>query len=280
SLGGNVRLVTPGRILDNNPVETIDSRTYTQLLAYWESLGLLAADADRGIDGSLNAEKQAATVAAYERAQTQAYAQYWRIRQSQLDGGAAYDASYVVSVDPSSPLFNALSEQFSSAIRTENPAFTDGEVAAQTALRIRAYEDGQTEAYHELHAKVGRLTDGFDADYAYSATADEQKDQTRGATWTERQLAFSLSAGALKTVTSTNPVVKDPNVAGRKVTLEAGLGIGETVGAGTPDTGMRIDAAIDPRNLTLAQRIALASAERSDLHLVVEMPDGTTVDVP
>src|SRR5690606_12977265 len=30
----------------------------------------------------------------------------------------------------------------------------------------------------------------------------------------------------------------------------------------------------------LAQRIALASAERSDLHLAVEMPDGTTVDVP
>src|SRR5690606_37754460 len=112
------------------------------------------------------------------------YAQYWRIRQGQLDGGAAYDASYVVSADPSSPLFDALSEQFGSAIRTENPAFTDGEVAPETALRIRAYEEGQTEAYHELHAKVGGLTDGFDADYAYSAGADERKDLTRGATWT------------------------------------------------------------------------------------------------
>src|SRR5690606_29158706 len=115
SLGGNVRLVTPGRILDNNPVETIDSRTYTQLLAYWESLGLLGADADRGIDGSLNTEKRATTVAAYERAQTQAYAQYWRIRQGQADHGAVYDAGYVLTVDPTSPLHSALSEQFGSA---------------------------------------------------------------------------------------------------------------------------------------------------------------------
>src|SRR5690606_21490943 len=138
----------------------------------------------------------------------------------------------------------------------------------------------QTETYHELNAKLGGLTESFDADYAYRANEAEQKELTRGATWTERELAFSLSAGALKTVTSTNPVVNNPNVAGRTVTLEAGLGIVETVCAGTPDTGTRIDATIDPRNLTLAQRIALASAQRSDLHLAVEMLDGTTVDVP
>lgn len=280
SLGGNVRLVTPGRILDNNPVEAIDSRTYTQLLEYWESLGLMATDTARGIDGTLNAEKQAATIAAYERAQTQAYAQYWRIRQGQTDHGAVYDAGYVLTVDPSSALYSALTEQFGSAIRVEHPGYSDTQVADAIAQRISAYETSQTETYHELNAKLGGLTEHFDADYAYQASVAEQAELTRGATWTERQLAFSLSAGALKTVTSTNPVVKDPNVAGRTVSLEAGLGIGETIGADMPNAGIRIGATIDPRDLTLAQRIALASAERSDLHLAVEMPGGGIVDVP
>ncbi|WP_170314740.1 leukotoxin LktA family filamentous adhesin [Aquibium carbonis] len=279
SIGGDVHLVAEGRILDNNPVETVDSRTYDQLLAYWESLGLLAEDTDRGIDGTLNAEKQAATIEGFERGRTQAYRQYWQLRGAQPDGGAVFDPSYVVTVDPSSPLHAALVQQYESAIRADNPALDDGAVADAVNARIAAYEASQTQLYRDLNTQVGGLTDGFDSDFNYVASIDEQAALTRGATWTERQLAFSLSAGALKTVTSTNPVVKAPNVSGRSVTIEAGLGIGETVGAGTPDVGVSIAATIDPRNLTLAQRIALASAERSDLQLSVQF-EGSTVLIP
>jgi hypothetical protein len=279
SIGGDVRLVAEGRILDNNPVETIDSRTYDQLLSYWESLGLLAEDADRGIDGTVNAEKQAATIEGFERGRTQAYRQYWQLRESQPDGGAAFDPSYAVTVDPSSKLHEALEQQYDSAIRAENPDLTDLEVAVAVAGKIEEYELSQTRIYRDLNSQVGGLTETFDSAFTYTASLDEQAALTRGATWTERQLAFSLSAGALKTVTSTNPVVKDPNVSGRSLTLEAGLGIGETVGAGTSDVGVSIAATIDPRDLTMSQRIALAAAERSDLQLSVEF-EGATVLIP
>ncbi len=279
SIGGNVRLVAEGRIIDNNPVERIDSRSYAQLIAYWDSLGLLAEDTDRDIDGTVNAEKQAATIEGFQRARTQAYRQYWQLRESQPDGGAAFDPSYVVEVDPASKLHEALEQQYESAIRAENPDLTDTEVADAVIGKIEEYELAQTNLYRNLNAQVGGLTDSFESAFSYTASLDEQAALTRGATWTERQLAFSLSAGALKTVTSTNPVVKEPNVSGRSVTLEAGLGIGETVGAGTSDIGVSIAATIDPRDLTLAQRIALASAERSDLQLSVEF-EGSTVLIP
>ena len=274
SLGGDVRLAATGRILDNNPVESIDSRTYEQLVSYWESLGLLATDDARGIDGTLNADKQAATIAAFETARTQAYEQYWRIR-----GDGAYDPDLVISVVPGSAQYDALSQQFDALVRAENPGFDDTAVAAAVAQRIADFGTQQTALYHELHTEVGGLTATYVAGYHYDASPDEKAELTRGATWTERQLAFSLSPGALKTVTATNPIVKEPNVAGRTVTIEAGLGVGETVGAGTSDVGISIKADIDPRDMTIAQKVALAAAERSDLQLTVKFGGGT-VDIP
>ena len=44
-----------------------------------------------------------------------------------------------------------------------------------------------------------------------------------------------------------------------------GAGVGETIGAGTSDLGISIKADIDPRDMTLSQKVALAAAERSDL---------------
>jgi hypothetical protein len=274
SLGGDVRLAATGRILDNNPVESIDSRTYEQLLGYWESLGLLATDTARGVDGTLNAQKQAATIKAFETARTQAYEQYWRIR-----GDGAYDPDFTITVAPGSAQYEALSQQFDTLVRAENPDFDDAAVAAAVVQRIADFGSAQTALYHELHAEVGGLTATYEAGYTYTASLDEAAQLTRGATWTERQLAFSLSPGALKTITATNPIIKEANVAGRTVTIEAGLGVGETVGAGTSAVGLSIAADIDPRDMTIAQKVALAAAERSDLQLTVKI--GTaTIDIP
>jgi hypothetical protein len=76
--------------------------------------------------------------------------------------------------------------------------------------------------------------------------------------------AFPISAGALKTITNTNPIIKDPNVSGRNVTLYGGAGLGDSKAATLidPTTNPAID-------LTDAQKVALASAERSDLVLVL-----------
>ncbi len=355
SIGGDVRLASSGRILDNNPVESIDSRTYDQLVSYWESLGLLADDPDRGaldgdgnplgIDGALNAEKQAATIEAYENARDRSYEQYWQIRRTQADGGAVYDPDFTFTVAPDSAQYIALSQQFEAIIRAERPDFNDQQVAEAVAGRIAGYETSQTQLYRDLNDQVGSfaydpgytvtvtpgsglyatlsnefgaeiradnpdfdtqqvadavalriadfaaaqtalyhevngdLTATYVAGYAYGASAQERTQLTRGATWTERQLAFSLSPGALKTITATNPIIKEPNVSGRTVTIEAAFGVGETVGAGTSDIGISIRADIDPRDMTIAQKVALAAAERSDLQLTVQF-GGATVDIP
>jgi len=114
------------------------------------------------------------------------------------------------------------------------------------------------------------LTESYDASFTYAATDEQKAELTRGSVWTERELAFSLAPGALKTVTGTNPVLKDPNVSGRTVTIEAERGIGETIGAGTTGPlGVSIRSSLDPRDLTLDQKVALASAERNDLQLTV-----------
>src|SRR6185437_2038759 len=118
--------------------------------------------------------------------------------------------------------------------------------------------------------------------FSYSASPTEQASLTDGAVWTQRELAFSLSPGALKTITATNPVIKAPNVAGRTVTIEAAAGIGETadtVSGGVATPGISIPADLDPSLLTDDQKVALATAERSDLHLLVDkvvLPPGVS----
>ena len=264
SLGGDVRLVSSGWILDNNPVEGINSRTYDQLLGYWSSLGLLATDEKRGVDGSANADKQQKAIAAFENATTQSYEQYWQMRRMQGDGGAAYDPNFAYKIAANSPQYAAFVQQF-------------GDAGAPA--EIARFESAQTSLYHQLNNQVGGLTAAYETGFHYVAGTTERDNLTRGAVWTERELAFSLSPGALKTITATNPVIKDPNVAGRTVTLEAQKGIGETVGAGTAQVGVSIRADLDPRNLTLDQKVALAAAERSDLQLKV-VYQGQTVDIP
>lgn len=279
STGGDVRLSSPGQILDNLPVERVDARTYAELLNYWDSLGLVEASATA--TGTENVNKQLAAVRAYENSKTQNYDEYWRIRQTQADGGAAYDATFTVDVVPGTAQYNALTRQFEADIRASNPGFTDVQVDAAVAQKLNDFEVQQTSEYHELHAEVGGFTASFDDNYRYAASTKEQSDMTKGAVWTERELAFSLAPGVLKTVTATNTVVKDPNVSGRSVTLEAGVGIGETIGAGTANVGVQIRANIDPRNLTSAQKVALAAAERSDLMLTlgpVVLPTSATAD--
>lgn len=74
SSGGDVKLSAWGRILDNNPVESVDTRTYQQLVSYWDSLGLTA--------GAANEARKQAAISAYETSRTQAYRDYWSIRKT------------------------------------------------------------------------------------------------------------------------------------------------------------------------------------------------------
>ncbi|MGV8831596.1 MAG: leukotoxin LktA family filamentous adhesin [Devosia sp.] len=268
STGGDVVLATPGRILDNLPLETTDTRTYSELLTYWNALGLVA--------GAENDAKRLAAERALENSRKQNYDQYWRIRQTQADNGAAYDPAFAIVVAPGSTQHKVLSTQFRSEEKLANPGYTDAQLDVAVTGRIQNYQAQQTSEYHELHSKVGGYTAAYDQTYTPPVTTAEKADMAKGSVWTERELAFSLAAGALKTITATNPVLKAPNVAGRSVSLLAGVGVGETVGADPSTTGGAVGALgvvilanMNPADLTDAQKVALAAAERSDLVLTL-----------
>ncbi|WP_380052864.1 leukotoxin LktA family filamentous adhesin [Falsihalocynthiibacter sp. SS001] len=276
SIGGDVRLKSSGFILDNNPIEVIDTRTYDELLGYWEELGLLAEDAARGVDGTNNAEKRDQAVLAYKQSKEHAYNQYWNLRDQQSDP-SVYDPSFQVVVVDGSPQHAALTSYYSDQILAENPTYTTDQVNTAVAAKIDEYEAQQTAEYHALNETVGGLTASYDENFSYVVSTEEASELLDGSIWTERELAFSIAPGALKTVTGTNPISKDPNVSGLVVSLDAGKGIGETKGQLSGDPGIEIRSSLDPRDLTNDQKVALASAERSDLLLtlgVVALPDG------
>ncbi len=263
STGGNVRLTTAGQVLDNNPVEQIDQRTYQQLVGYWNSLGLVAGT-------QANADKQAATVAAYQQGQTQQYQQYWQMRQMQADHGASYDANFQISYAPGTSQYLALQKYYTDQETAKNNGVAPANLSTLVAADISAFAASQTQLYHQLNASVGGYTSTYQANFQYTASANEAAQLTAGAAWTENELGFSLSAGILKTITDTNPVVKAPNVSGRTVTILADKGVGETVNAASAQPGITILPTNDPaKTLTDAQKVAMATAERSDLVLTV-----------
>lgn len=270
STGGDVKLTTVGQLLDGNPSQQIDTRTYAQLVSYWESLGLIGA-------GSV--ARQGATIQAYEQSETQSYRQYWQIRLGQPNNGAAFDPNYQISYSRGTAQYQNLDAYYRNVETTKNLGVAPADIEARVAADIAKQAADDTARYRTLNSQVGSLTNSFDANYNYTASDTEKTNLTAGATWTEKTLGFPLSAGALKTVTNTNTVIKAPNISGRNVTILADGGIGETV-VSNGALGIKIDPTDNPvQVLTDAQKVALATAERSDLELTINgvvLPNNAT----
>jgi filamentous hemagglutinin family protein len=244
---GDVVLQTPGTMVDNNLVERVDNRTWAELLAFWDNTRLRAGT-------GTNADKQTEQLDAYRNGVTADYRAYWQTRNRQ-GNPSVYDAgfAYVASAAERDALTQSFRQQ--------------GVADAQIPARIAAFEASRTADYHRLHVAVGGLNGGaFSTAYTFGSTAADQPvlaakeaEILRGSSWTERELGISITPGLLKTVTDTNPVIKAPNVQGSTVTLLAGNAVGTT------NPLAPIDTSADPSTLTDAQKVALASAERSDL---------------
>ncbi|RFC65994.1 leukotoxin LktA family filamentous adhesin [Fulvimarina endophytica] len=235
--GGNVSLSTPGAILDNNPIQSIDTRTWNELVSYWNSLGLQS--------GAANSAKVQAVIDAFQNQITSEKLIFDQLQAR--TGSGVYDRNFAFAM-------NAAERQAFVATLGLPATATTAEIDAA----VTAYEALQTARYHDFEAKRATLTGTFGADGKYTASNGEIAARSQGAIWTDRELAFSLSAGALKTITGTNPVLKAPNVSGRTVTLSADKGLGEVAST------VVIPIDVRPQDLTDAQKVALATAERSD----------------
>ena len=248
SATGEVLVRTPGRIIDNNPFETRDERTYAQLLSLWEELSLLE-------NTTKNAEKQQAAIAAFEAGASQEYRIYWQIRNQQADP-SSFDANHTV----------ALSTAQETAMR--DSLAQQGKTQTEIDDLVRDYSKDRTDEYRTLHDKLyatpayeNLIPVGYQDGFAYVATQTERDAQLKGSSWSEHELGIAFSPGLLKETTDTNPVLKDPNVSGTQVTLKADKGIGET------GLTRMIDLSLNPGLISDDDKVALAAAERSDLSL-------------
>ncbi|MBV1730795.1 MAG: hypothetical protein KUA38_00975, partial [Hydrogenophaga sp.] len=235
---GDVRIETSGAVIDNNPFETIDTRTETELANLWDELRLR---------GAPSVEKANEAVAAFESGKNNNYRLYWQLRKGQADQGAVYDPGYVYAVSAG-----------------ERSAL---EAAGLSDLQIGEFSQSRTDQYHALHAEVGGLTTSFDSGFAYNASTAEEAGIRAGSTWTDAQLVLSVGGGLLKNITDTVTSVKEPNVKGHNIELVAGTSIGSMnpnveivlpVGA-TPEQLATFLASLSP-----ADKAALAAAERGD----------------
>ncbi|TVT46933.1 MAG: leukotoxin LktA family filamentous adhesin [Denitromonas halophila] len=248
STTGDVQVRTPGRIIDNNPFETRDERTYAQLLTLWEELSLLE-------NTTKNAEKQQAAIAAFEAGASQEYRIYWQIRNQQADP-SSFDANHTV----------ALSTAQETAMR--DSLAQQGKTQTEIDTLVRDYSKNKTDEYRALHEKLyatpvyeNLIPVGYQDGFAYAATQTERDAQLKGSSWSEHELGIAFSPGLLKETTDTNPVLKDPNVAGTSVTLLADQGIGET------GLTRMIDLSLNPGLISDDDKVALAAAERNDLSI-------------
>ncbi|MDU4960065.1 MAG: filamentous hemagglutinin N-terminal domain-containing protein [Sporomusaceae bacterium] len=220
---GDVALKTPGQMIDNNTDEQIDERTWDELTSYWDSLQLRAGEA-------ATEQKQAREAENFVNSKTTDYHTYWQLAERIADG------RYV---------------------------FADGEEAALSSQGIdtAGFAAERVARYQDLREQgVDAWSGGaYDAGFRYVISDAEKDSILKGSSWTDRELAISLSPGALKELTDTNPIVKAPNVKGKNITLDAGKGIGSNLDK------IDIDVTKTPDQLTAAEKVALAAAERADL---------------
>jgi hypothetical protein len=272
SAGGDVRLTAPGRILDNNPVQSIDARSWNELLNFWGGLGLTS--------GAQNTAKIEQAIDAYQFSRTQNYNQYWEIRGAQnapavFDAGWHYQASAAeraaLKTQPAVTAYEASrTEQYWALAKEigayDTKALARGNDAARLKVLNPAWTQTQIETQVRADEAAGTLqaasVNAFISGFSYVASATERADQTEGGSWTTTQLALGINPGALKDVTDTNPVIKAPNVSGRNVTLVAGTGLGTTLPAS--DANAVFIPNNTDGNISDAAKIALATAEYSD----------------
>ena len=226
---GDVHIETTGKVIDNNPFATTDTRTQNELADLWDSMALR---------GALAEDKADESVAAYARGQENNYKLYWQLRALQADGGANYDAAFEYQL--SQPQTDAMIE------------------SGMTTAQIAEFADSRTKQYHQLNTQVGGFTTAFDDGYSYDVAGIESNIR-EGSSWSDAQLQLSVGSGLLKNITDTVTTIKTPNVKGNNISLIAGADIGSF------DDALTIDLTAPLTSLTIEQKAALAAAERGDV---------------
>jgi filamentous hemagglutinin family protein len=262
SKAGDVTItVANGSLYDWNKSETADNRTIDELRAWWNSLGLTGANASA---------KVVANEASYKKAKETEYQSYWQVRnvRPKLDAnGVIIPGQYEAdSFDPASYHYVASAQERAGLA-----------AAGWDEARITQYETDRTNQIKTAHSTWG--SGAYNPGFSYAVSETESRDLAKGGTWTESQLRYSMSLGAIRTTGDTTAQIEKANVVGRHVTLNAVNGsVGKSAGTVVLDAN-------NAGNFTDAQKIAAAGAERDDItvdninnKVVIDVKDDVDVD--
>ena len=224
--GGDVTLVVQDDLYDANTEEVTDTLTQSELLALYEDVRLI---------GDSAADSASDAVTNYRNQKNQAYENYWRARG--ID--QAYDATTTIT----------LTATQRTDLKTRN-SWVDADVDA--------YETTLTQQYHADHLEFG--SGAYNADFNYAVNTEETTNLQAGSVWTEDQLANSIAAGIVRTITDTQSTIENANITGKNITITAGGSVGKDL------ANIVVDKPEDSvATLTDSVRVALAAAERDDL---------------
>lgn len=246
SSGGDVLLrAAQGAIVDVDSVQSVNAETRDALLGVARRAGLTA---DSGAQAGVEA-----TVRRYEQGKRQEYLAYWQMRglTERFDkkgaslgySARAYDPAFVYTVDPAT----------AAQLKQAN-GWSDAQLAS--------WRDSQTAFYHRAAAEFGSGdARSYDPSWHFDAAAHPTllASLRDGGVWTEAQITQRVAAGLFKDTADTQILVENPNVSGRRITLDARNGIGRA--------STSIDISRDPRQWTADQQLALLAADRADLQV-------------
>ncbi len=209
SNSGSVRLeAVNGSIRDNARREASSTLDETQQREIWQRLSLTS---------QYGAEEYAKnrTVPAFERQVEQNYREYWQL----LELGSVSGDAYTLNADGLALYQTILESRTGKAVDASTAqAYAQERYTAVTA----AFE---TNLGSEWFGTAP--FQGYQADYSYTATAEQVAELTRDSVWTESELMYGVDITALEPATGAPVGSAEPNVSGRDIALIAGQGIGE-----------------------------------------------------
>ncbi|MCP4992917.1 MAG: calcium-binding protein, partial [Gammaproteobacteria bacterium] len=169
------------------------------------------------------------------------YQSYWNYREQQADP-SVYDGSFQVHL---------------SAQELDYYQANDW-----TPSKIADLEAKRTAEYHDLHKSYGAMGNVRIADYSYKVVdgSDEHSKLTAGYYWTDEELSTSFNPSLLRTKTDTETKIEEANITAKNVFITTPNG-----GVGGISGSAHFDLPIVSKDLTDAQKIILAAAERDDM---------------
>ncbi|UAW97349.1 leukotoxin LktA family filamentous adhesin [Halopseudomonas nanhaiensis] len=235
---GNVWLkVENGSLYDAGRRLASDTLDDTQREAVWQKLSLTESF-------GAQANIYRTSVQPFEDQVNASYREFWRLSALGIVSNGVFelDAANLAFLRPLAEL------------RLGETGLTDQQVADYAAGRYAELE-GFFTAKVDANWRQRAEFQSFDTAFAYTASAEQVRQLTENAIWTEGELRYAIDKTALGPASGTAVGSADPNLSGRTVTVQVGKSIGQLADS------LTIDAAkLRSGDLTAQEAAALAVA--------------------